>query len=41
MQRYVAYLGSKASEHIVDHGLGDWYDLGPKPPAKRSSRPRR
>ncbi len=32
MQRYVAYLGSRSQEHIVSHGLGDWYDLGPKPP---------
>ncbi len=32
MQRYVAYLGSHAKNHIVSHGLGDWYDRGPKPP---------
>jgi beta-glucosidase-like glycosyl hydrolase len=32
MARYVAYLGSKATDHIVSHGLGDWYDIGPKPP---------
>ena len=32
MKRYVAYLGSRATNHIVSHGLGDWYDLGPKPP---------
>jgi hypothetical protein len=32
MQRYVAYLGSRATNHIVSHGLGDWYDIGPKPP---------
>jgi hypothetical protein len=32
MKRYVAYLGSKAQGQIVSHGLGDWYDLGPKPP---------
>ncbi|MBN1359965.1 MAG: pectate lyase [Sedimentisphaerales bacterium] len=32
MKRYVAYLGSKATDHIVSHGLGDWYDLGPSPP---------
>jgi hypothetical protein len=28
MQRYVSYLGSRAREHIVSHGLGDWYDYG-------------
>lgn len=32
MQRYVAYLGSRSRNFIVSHGLGDWYDLGPKPP---------
>lgn len=32
MKRYVAYLDSRATNHIVSHGLGDWYDLGPKPP---------
>ena len=32
MKRYVAYLGSRATDHIVSHGLGDWYDLGPNPP---------
>ncbi|MCL5281739.1 MAG: family 78 glycoside hydrolase catalytic domain, partial [Planctomycetes bacterium] len=32
MARYVAYLGSRAKDHIVSHGLGDWYDIGPKPP---------
>jgi alpha-L-rhamnosidase len=32
MKRYVEYLGSKAKDEIVSHGLGDWYDLGPKPP---------
>ena len=32
MRRYVAYLGTKANGHILSQGLGDWYDLGPKPP---------
>ena len=32
MTRYVAYLGSKARDHIVAHGLGDWYDIGPRDP---------
>ncbi len=32
MKRYVAYLGVRAKDHIVDYGLGDWYDIGPKPP---------
>lgn len=32
MQRYIDYLGTKANNHILSQGLGDWYDLGPKPP---------
>ena len=32
MSNYVAYLGSRASGYILNYGLGDWYDLGPKPP---------
>jgi len=32
MKRYVAYLGSRAENHIVNYGLGDWYDVGPKKP---------
>jgi hypothetical protein len=32
MQRYVAHLETKANAHILDYGLGDWYDIGPKPP---------
>ncbi len=32
MQRYVAYLGSRSEGHIVSHGLGDWFDIGPNPP---------
>ena len=29
MQKYMEYLASKANGHIIDEGLGDWYDLGP------------
>lgn len=32
MCRYVAYLQGKSRGHILSHGLGDWYDLGPKRP---------
>ena len=32
MKRYVAYLGSRATNQIVSHCLGDWYDICPKPP---------
>lgn len=32
MKRYVNYLGTKADNHILSYGLGDWFDLGPKDP---------
>ncbi len=32
MQKYLSYLQTKANKHILSQGLGDWYDLGPKPP---------
>ena len=32
MKAYVAYLGSRAENHILNIGLGDWYDLGPNKP---------
>jgi alpha-L-rhamnosidase len=30
MQRYVDYLLTKDSSYILKHGLGDWFDIGPK-----------
>jgi alpha-L-rhamnosidase len=32
MKKYVGYLQTKAKGYILSQGLGDWYDLGPKPP---------
>lgn len=32
MRRYVMYLKNKANGHILSHGLGDWYDIGPNRP---------
>ncbi|MFB6343763.1 glycoside hydrolase family 78 protein [Saccharicrinis sp. FJH62] len=32
MQAYMNYLSSKASDDILSHGLGDWYDIGPNTP---------
>jgi hypothetical protein len=32
MKKYIAYLQKKAKKYILYQGLGDWYDLGPKPP---------
>ncbi|WP_159471173.1 alpha-L-rhamnosidase [Dyadobacter sp. 3J3] len=32
MRAYISYLESKSKDGILMHGLGDWYDLGPKDP---------
>jgi len=40
MQRYLAYLERKSNQHILSHGLGDWYDLGPKPPGESQLTPK-
>jgi alpha-L-rhamnosidase len=32
MKRYVAYLDTKANTNLLNFGLGDWYDIGPKAP---------
>ena len=32
MKSYLNYFGTRADNHIVNYGLGDWYDLGPKKP---------
>ena len=32
MKKYVDYLQGKAKNNILDYGLGDWFDLGPKRP---------
>lgn len=32
MKHYINYLGSRAENYIVNYGLGDWFDLGPKKP---------
>ena len=34
MKRYAGYLKSRATEGIVSHGLGDWYDIGPGGPGE-------
>jgi hypothetical protein len=32
MVKYAAYLSGMADDHILSHGLGDWFDLGPERP---------
>lgn len=41
MQKYVAYLGTKANHHILSHGLGDWFDYGPRQPGEAQLTPKK
>jgi alpha-L-rhamnosidase len=34
MQRYARYLSTRLRGGLLDFGLGDWYDIGPKPPGE-------
>ncbi|MDE2449923.1 MAG: family 78 glycoside hydrolase catalytic domain [Gammaproteobacteria bacterium] len=34
MCRYADYLATRARHGLLDYGLGDWYDIGPKPPGE-------
>jgi hypothetical protein len=40
MKRYLNYLESKAEDNILSHGLGDWFDLGPKSPGEAQLTPK-
>ncbi len=40
MIRYAEYLKSKSDHHIVSHGLGDWFDYGPKQPGEAQLTPK-
>ena len=40
MQRYLNYLATKATGHILTEGLGDWYDQGPKAPGYSQQTPK-
>lgn len=40
MRHYVSYLVGKANEHILDFGLEDWYDIGPKHPGASQLTPK-
>ncbi len=39
MRRYVDYLTSRSDDGIVDFGLGDWYDYGPRRPGFSQNTP--
>jgi hypothetical protein len=32
MVRYAEYLEGRSEQHILNYGLGDWFDLGPRQP---------
>jgi len=40
MIKYVTYLGTKADNHILSHGLGDWFDYGPTTPGEAQLTPK-
>ena len=40
MKKYVGYLQGKSDNNILSHGLGDWYDLGPKFPGEAQLTPK-
>ncbi len=40
MIRYAEYLKGKSDKHIVSHGLGDWFDYGPKQPGEAQLTPK-
>ncbi len=40
IKRYVEYLKSKANNDILDYGLGDWFDIGPKNPGQAQLTPK-
>lgn len=40
MQKYVDYLDKKSSGNILSHGLGDWFDIGPKRPGEAQLTPK-
>lgn len=40
MQKYLKYLLSVSDNYIINNGLGDWYDLGPKSPGESQLTPK-
>jgi len=40
MKKYVDYLYGISDKNILSHGLGDWYDLGPKFPGEAQLTPK-
>lgn len=40
IKTYVSYLNSKSVDHILDYGLGDWFDYGPNVPGEAQLTPK-
>ena len=40
MKKYLSYLRNMSEKNILSHGLGDWYDLGPKFPGEAQLTPK-
>jgi alpha-L-rhamnosidase len=40
MTKYLDYLNGKSKNNILDHGLGDWFDLGPRRPGEAQLTPK-
>ncbi len=40
MKRYVDYLQGKSQDNLLNHGLGDWFDLGPGEPGEAQLTPK-
>ena len=40
MKRYVDYLHGKSQGNLLNHGLGDWFDLGPNRPGEAQLTPK-
>ncbi|MEJ7684552.1 MAG: family 78 glycoside hydrolase catalytic domain [Segetibacter sp.] len=40
IKKYVTYLESKSNNHILSHGLGDWFDYGSLPPGEAQLTPK-
>ncbi len=40
MKKYIAYLENKSENHILSHGLGDWFDYGPRSPGEAQLTPK-
>ena len=40
MKKYIEYLKGMSDNYILTHGLGDWYDLGPKSPGEAQLTPK-